>query len=177
MVGIVEAFVIMTMWSFVLIFIVAILLQPMNVGIRGHLIAWVILVVISACIYMPWALDPRNEYGECHEALLESVNLISMGDSTLGTGSMYIGSGTYEERDYYVYYYEVGGGGIKLGRVLADSATIYEDRSEGGVREMIGMTKCNSYGECESCQLSLLNTYHFHVPPGSVERKFQIDLE
>ena len=142
-------------------------------------VAFIIAAIIGILV------DTRNfEEEKSQEVKVTTLNLVAAKDNYRINGNMqrsiFYVTGSISEKAEYTFYYQLEGGGIKQGRINADSTTIYyvEDCEEPHL-EIIETTPYKAvYYKGE--HYSRLNgvtsiTYKLYVPEGSVQNVYEFD--
>lgn len=109
----------------------------------------------------------------------KEVKLVAFRDGTTMNGSFFLGCGSIENKDVYLYYSQRADGAILKGRVETDSRRpplIYEEKRTDGVLE-IHHQELDPNSKWHLWALdSVSNSYVFRVPKGTVVRQFKADL-
>lgn len=119
---------------------------------------------------------PKHEVKDRHD-------IIAMKDVSSIYGSMFLGSGTIKERNYYFYYEKNNSGAISQHRVAADITLVYEDTEDSiGYVELHRYDLNYPYSEWAiqngcGCDKPRFNHAEVHIPKGSVIRQFKLDLQ
>lgn len=136
--------------------------------IVGWLVAWAIGGPVGHLAGVRPEYDPYT------------FSIVAAADGSQTSGSFYLFGGTIDEDPVYFYYRERSDGSIRQGYIPTGKSVIYEDT------ENEGYIQVNRYRDafCEfwGCAWDMAgstrsNKYEIHVPPGSVKRQFNFDLE
>lgn len=110
------------------------------------------------------------------------TQLVALGDSGDMQGQFFLGSGNIGTEEYYKFYYNLPDGGNKFGKIPAENVTVYEEERKDGFLDKIQKVNSDS-GQLISLVLGkdLRDIvggvkYEIHIPKGSVNRKFNVDL-
>lgn len=114
-----------------------------------------------------------------HYEVSNKHNIIAMKDGSSIYGSMFLGSGTINEKQYYFYYEKEADGAITQHKLLVNCSKIFEDSpdSTGWVELHYFKTKepYNNWAGCGGERE--FDHAEIHVPKGSVVREYKMDLE
>lgn len=130
----------------------------------GALAAVVMLVAAIA----PPSMTPGGRNGD-PDTNLGSSSLIALGHSSETSGSFFLGTGTVDEEQVYVFMADTDLGAEML-TVRVDRARIVEEEGEPHIEHL---ARCNNavVVPWPVCSRALLV---FHIPPGSITRDFTI---
>lgn len=110
------------------------------------------------------------------------IDISAMSDGTSMYGHFFLGSGTIKDVQYYYYYELLDNGGFKQNKVTVSNTVIFESEDTTGY--MVTFTYVlpdNHWAKgwiVDGCDCSSeKDTYEFHIPKGSVQREFKLDLE
>ena len=118
------------------------------------------------------------------EVKVTTQDLVAIKDNSSIDGnknrSIFYVTGSIKEKAEYTYYYRLEDGGIKQGRINADSTTIYY--VEDGKEPYLEITETTPYTDVykkgvylrrDEGQTSI--TYKLYVPEGSVQNVYEFD--
>lgn len=101
-------------------------------------------------------------------------NLLSLNDTSVSSGSFFLGSGSYDEEPAFFYYQE-GSRGATLEHVDADRVVIIQEEIDQPYVAIVNpdvstniLWYTGGLGESE---------YEFHIPEGSINNSFRLDAE
>lgn len=133
---------------------------------------WVVGFLAAATMMItaivPVSMVPNGDRGK-PDTNLGSSSLIALGHSSETSGSFFLGTGTVDEEQVYVYMADTDLGAEML-TVQVDRARIVE---EEGAPHIEHWAKCDNaiVVPWPACSKSLLV---FHIPPGSITRDFTV---
>lgn len=150
--------------------------KDVEATIVGGLIGfWVALALATTMLF----LVPCHQQFEEHE----KVEIVALKNRVAVGGSFFLGSGQINSLPYYFFYYKTDDGGVKMGKLLAEDVTIYEEKRSGGY--LAKVDKKQTYeikGWMKWLVPSILRTeslfqrYAIHIPEGSVKSGFVLDI-
>ena len=111
-----------------------------------------------------------KEWVKTHE-----VKLIAFNDSRSVHGRFFLGCGSMQERNVYLYYTQGSDGGIRQGWESTGNSVIYEQDRKDGMLEIYRTRLKQSWSlwGLSPDEISI----EFYVPKGTVLRQFKADLE
>lgn len=139
----------------------------------------IITAVVACVVYFAVAAPVGHATGvrPIHDPY--TFPIVAAADGSQTEGSLFLFGGTINEEPVYFFYRQGSDGSIRQGHVNTESSVIYEDtETEGYVVVNRYREHCTTWG----CAVDLerdqrRNKYEIHVPPGSVKRQFNFDLE
>lgn len=142
------------------------------------------LVVIVVVIGIAWVLSMMFSVisnsipvSNTDVQIETNTSIVSISDGKLGHGSFFLGSGTFSEKMYFVYY-ENTTTGYRLKKVSADDTSIMMDEDTSPYLTTFTYDSCSIYKDgSSSCYHRWYPvTYVFHVPNGTiVQNNFKLD--
>ncbi len=106
----------------------------------------------------------------------EEIKLVAFRDGVSVTGSFFLGCGSVDDKDVYLYYTQRSDGAIRKGRIENRSPLIYEEnRTDGVLEKHHQVIDPNSRWRFWTFYDGD-TTYIFRVPKGTVVRQFRADL-
>jgi hypothetical protein len=107
--------------------------------------------------------------------VLETYDLIALTDTSKLSGSSFLGSGTIDEIEYYVYYYN-DSAGIHQGKVKVSETTLhYWDINGSGKLEVVSVDPSSRW-EYLLAFPSWSPRNEIYIPNGSISNSFNLDL-
>lgn len=121
-----------------------------------------------------------------------NTQIYAMADGSGISGRFFLGSGTIKNTEYYYYYEEQDGGGMKQKKVPVDNTIIFEHTDSSAFlitktdilpesHWAIGWAVFDGSGSCGCAQNGSAvgpgTTYDFHIPTGSIQHNYNLDLE
>ncbi|MFH0969270.1 MAG: hypothetical protein V1804_02070 [Patescibacteria group bacterium] len=147
-------------------------------GIMGLIIGGMVaLFVMFAVVSMS---PSEQKYEE-----LDRVELVALNNSRSTEGAFFLGSGRIESIPYYFFYYQLPDGGKKLGKLIAENATVYEEKRTNAYMARVSGKTIRKKTRILSWLLipeSLLHgtrssSYALHVPEGTIVKGITLDLK
>jgi len=110
---------------------------------------------------------------------ISRVNISAMADGSDLQGHFFLSSGTIKDVQYYYYYESLNNGGFKQKKVTVSETVIFEDQQVDGymVTFMQVLPADHWATEWVVHEFSTKGYYEFHIPKGSMQREFKLDLE
>ncbi|MGD0977136.1 MAG: hypothetical protein ABR875_02485 [Minisyncoccia bacterium] len=118
-----------------------------------------------------------------HETqVIEKTELVALNNGTTIEGRFFLGSGQIDSQPAYFFYYKVANGGIKLGTLSAEGVTIFEEKRSDAYMEK---SSEEDYPKITGIWGYLTfpgvtrkwECVNFHIPEGSIQRSFDLDLK
>ena len=107
----------------------------------------------------------------------KTIKLVSLRDKSAIEGSFFLGSGNFNQKEYFVYYREWGTG-FKKEKVLAENSIIFEDKEKDPVlihkKSVYEKEWMNFLFSKKRDSISVVS-YEFHVPKGTIIQKFSVE--
>lgn len=116
-----------------------------------------------------------------HEYQCEQIELEVIKDNFGIQGNFFLGSGSIDTKQYYVFYQKLDGGGFWIDKIEAKKATVYEEeRDDAMIKKCI--PKITGIGKYFGSimvhkSISEIEKYEIFVPKGTIERDCEFDLE
>jgi len=125
-----------------------------------------------------WYRLENTQYSEKIKEVVYSINIISIRNSDKTSGSFFLGCGSIDSTEYYVYFKQYEDGGVKRGMVTTSTATIYE-KDEIPRIEWTEVTKkvpwLLRFGfDWADISEAREGDYRIIVPEGTIIEKFEI---
>ena len=111
------------------------------------------------------------------EGLVQNIyELVALADTSQMSGKVFLGTGSIDETQYYIYYYRESGS-IRQGKVPVESTEIFEwSETDKGKLEEVPL-KFKSNWEYLITFPSFDTQYRIYVPEGSITNSFNLDLK
>jgi len=125
------------------------------------------------------------QFGEYDKVELVAIINTQSPEGSFG-GNIFLIAGRVESALYYIFYFKTPDGGKKLGKLRAESATIYEEKRTDAYMAQIKKKKVYAtfdkrsgifFPIMPSSGLSKTGEYTFHVPEGTIKREINLDLK
>lgn len=104
---------------------------------------------------------------------VEKHTLLALNDTSVSSGSFFLGSGTSGEEPAF-FYYQQGDRGATLEHVDADKAVIVEENIDEPYLSVLEPGTDNMFWYVGGVGDLL---YEFHIPEGSIDNSFRLDAE
>ena len=111
---------------------------------------------------------------------INEIELYALSDTSITSGSFFLGCGDINSEPHYIYY-KKDGNGFMYGQVSAYKSRIYEDetlKNRGFIKvfsqKFADPTHRRFFDEDS---IKIRRFYEIHIPKGSLERNFKLDLQ
>jgi len=109
-----------------------------------------------------------------------SIPIISIKNKDNSSGSFFLGCGSINSTEYYVYFKQYEDGGIKRGKLRVDICSLYERKKETSRIEWTDETKrvhwIVRFGfDKTDIQVKRVGDFKIIVPEGTIIEKFEIE--
>ena len=106
----------------------------------------------------------------------QTYELIALSDNSLVHGNSFLGVGTIDEVQYYVYYYN-DSSGIHQGKVPVSNSTLHYWSNVGSGELKVVSVESKSKWEYLLCFPSWPSQNEIYIPEGSITAGFNLDLK
>ena len=106
---------------------------------------------------------------------VKTTQIVALADNTTTNGSFFLGSGTVNEKNYYCYMEQQDDGGLRMSRISANEAIIYDNENANPHIDKYILR--NSSPIVRFFFLTDRYEYKIYIPNNSIRYNFNIDLQ
>lgn len=112
----------------------------------------------------------------------KEIKLVALKDTSGIRGTFFLGSGSVRQEFYYFFYKKEKDGSVTFDKLLARNVKIYEEERKDGVikafeKRPIKKISLSLFGFHHPANGDRDQRYEIHIPKGSIERTFKLDLQ
>ena len=149
--------------------------QSIMISIFATLVGFAVTIAVGGMIASGAAY--KTQYGE-----YDQVKIVALKNSLSTEGSIFLLVGDINSRPCYLFYYEMPDGGKKLGKLSAETITVYEESRQDAYLAKSGVVKKTFEKEWLRFFVPTFMlkkdgfSYSIHVPEGTIKRNINLDL-
>jgi len=147
----------------------------------GLVILYLVVSMICAggVSVIPQVFIREGNHGTVIREDTYNIPIVSIKNEENTYGSFFLGCGSINATEYYVYFKQYEDGGIKMGKLRVDDCSLYERKEESPRIEWTEVTKrvhwTVRFGfDATDIQTSRVGDFKMIVPEGTILERFEI---